>query len=72
MVRREMQRFCAAFGEGCEQRRNGSMHFPDGEPPVHAVMRQALHTGQRAEKAIQTCGFRLFANREFDDVFGAE
>ena len=72
MVRREMHRFRPVFRESREQRRNGSMHFPDGEPPVHIVMRHALDTGKRAEEVMQTCGFRLFANREFDDVFGAE
>ena len=67
-----MHRFCAAFRESREQRGNGSMHFADGEPPMHTVMRHALHTGQRVEEAMQTCGFRLFANRELDDVFRAE
>ena len=47
------------------------MHFSHGEPPMHTVMRQALHTGQRAEEAMQTCGFRLLANGEFDDLNNA-
>ena len=72
MVRREMHRFGAAFRESREQRRNGSMHFPDREPPMHTVMYHVLHTGQRAEDAIQICGFRLFVNCELDDVFGTE
>ena len=61
-----------AFREGREQRRNGPMHFPDGEPPMHSVMRQTLDTGQRAQDAMQTCAVRLFADRELDDVLGAE
>src|SRR6185436_19275117 len=43
VVRREMHRVGAAFREGREQRGNGPMHFPDGEAPMHAVMRHALH-----------------------------
>ena len=47
-----MHRFGAAFRESREQRRNGSMHFADGEPPMHTVMRHALDTGQRAQEAL--------------------
>ena len=56
MVRRKLHRFCALFRQSRKQCRNRAMHFADGETPVHTVMDDALHAGERAQDTLQMRG----------------